>query len=469
MRISHLALQLSLVLTGLGMGCSPVLAQDRGWTPPEKIVEIGNSSPLIADAAGNLHLLFLAYSSREAESGWAGDTIYYMRWSNGEWSSPVDVLLSPFANDTLRMPALGISPDGYLHVIWYGNIGLYHSWVHANDAANARFWQTETLANDRIPSPDLAIDPTGTLHVVYSSEMRAVRYLQRDRNGQWTEPQLVWEVTDPDWFAVAQPQVAVDDRGTLHVGWTENARENDWGPESAWYSQSTDSGVTWSEPQMIATPAIGLDILIAGDSGQLWLVLWRGIGNREGRFYSYSEDAGLTWSEERALLPSLDYASGSTGGSGSAVDGGGSIHLVNSVGRQRGDQEVYHAKWNGDHWENSGLIDTLAEVPRVAITGGNRLHVVYSRDGIWYTTKHIEGLEIAPQPLPTPYALPEATIDYTPTPAPTPVSVDHPLEVAQAQTAMNETISPWIPVAAGVVPAFLVIAVTVLVKQRRRR
>lgn len=466
---------LSLFLSGLFLTDS-ALAQDAGWTKPYQIIANGNSSPIVADPAGNLHLLFLAYAGREPESAWAGDTIFYVRWSDGQWSSPVDILVSDLPNDTLRMPALGVTPDGYLHVIWYGNLALYHSWAHASQGSDARSWRTETLTSDRIPTPALAIDKTGTLHVVYSSEMSAVKYTRMSPDGTWSEPVRIWEVSDPSQFAVAHPQVAVDAQGTIHVGWTENAEQSNWGQYSAWYARSTDGGATWSDLRLLATPEYGLDTVIVAEGNMVLAVVWRGIGYRDGRFYAVSTDSGQTWSELRPLFPSLDHASGSTGGSGWALDSNGVVHLVNSAGRQGGKQEILHTFWLGDRWAEPVLLDVLAEVPRIAVVGGNQLHVVYSRGGLWHTQKVIDAPALPLQALPSliepTYAVkagevPEAG-DRTSAPSREVKSPTQAQALGGFTTRPSSQPSSWVPVIVGVVPVLLLILGVLLFRREIR-
>lgn len=464
----RMVIGLSLFLL-LGVSLGAIQAQEPGWSTPIMIAEDGNSTPLVADRAGNVHLFYLAWAGRKAESAWAGDTIFYRRLSQEEWSPTRDVFISPAANDTLGMPAVQATSDGLLHALWYGKGALWHSQAHASQADSARNWQTERLTSDQMPVPDLASDENDTLYAVYISELRKVMFMRKDFGGPWSTPVEVWGVSDPDRFAVGGVNIAVDDAGVIHLGWTENAEEVDWSRYSAWYMRSDDGGQTWSEPELLATPSYGLDTIIVGPDGQVWILVMRGIGFKDGRFYIYSTDHGKTLGEMRLLFPSLDGASGSTGGSGWALDSSGVVHLVNSAGRpgSGGNQEVYYTFWTGDRWADPTLIGTLAEVPRIAITGGNRLHVAYSRAGVWYTTKVIAAPEIALQPLPAPPSLPAEERKTTPTPEPTPTSLQDHTAFFDQQPAMPPTPAPWAPVVAGLVPALLIVTATVLIRLRR--
>ena len=107
-----LALSLSVAFTWQG-----VQAQ-AGWSTPIVIFRTdayATRPRLVADAAGDLHLLFFL---REASQGGAvgGTMIMYSRLHDGVWSNPVDVLVGAGTNS----PTVAVDARGILHVVWEG-------------------------------------------------------------------------------------------------------------------------------------------------------------------------------------------------------------------------------------------------------------------------------------------------------------------------------------------------------------
>jgi hypothetical protein len=172
---------------------------------------------------------------------------------------------------------------------------------------------------------------------------------------------------------------------------------------------------------------LGLD----GENGVL--LLWRSRELR-GLYYAWSEDGGATW-ETVEQVPGL-YArpwNEPYDAYHMATDSRGYIHLV-LVGtiqeptddRQRIPLGVYHLSWDGETWSEPQLIvsysiPSIPEYPKIAVGGGNQLHVVWGLrpEGLWAEGQQIwySELEIDAPPeglIPTPTSTPASTAVPTP-------------------------------------------------------
>jgi hypothetical protein len=428
------------------------------WSTPSVIFRTDGYATrprVVADAAGDLHLLFFL---REAsQGGAAGATmIMYSRFQDGAWSSPVDVLVGAGTNT----PSVTVDARGVLHVVWEGGTQgeLAYSQAHVSQAGTARGWSRPRLLSEpNTFDSDILATEDGILRLVYSTKSGYVWYQESvDGGASWSTPITVAEPETPG-CTTNHPRVAVDSGGGIHVVWTELQLPSGWPPCGAIYSDSLDRGRTWSTPVRIAGPGYGQINLLANGSSTL-LLAWNamvGIGERK---FTRSIDGGFGWQPAQHLSTRL--RGGFTGIPSMAADSAGVVHLVTAVDRPLGESmAVYHMAWNGTTWSEPVLVSVGAigfrsvELPWIVVTNGNRLHVVYEDDfqRIWHTSRAVPAPPIPPLPIPASDRTETAsrTADGTPTAQPVPARRDlsELQEIAQAPgPAQNSFLTMLAPV-----------------------
>ncbi len=129
-------LVLALALSLLATMPQPAQAQGtpEGWSEAELLLEgptdDNGTNPIVCTGpSNNTHLLFFG---RPADDPDGPVALYYARWVDGGWTTPLDVLVTP---DGAIPPTLSAVEDsqGYLHVIWNTNAVLAYPSPFAED------------------------------------------------------------------------------------------------------------------------------------------------------------------------------------------------------------------------------------------------------------------------------------------------------------------------------------------------
>ncbi|MBD3369596.1 T9SS type A sorting domain-containing protein [Candidatus Fermentibacteria bacterium] len=115
------------------------------------------------------------------------------------------------------------------------------------------------------------------------------------------------EVNDESTAYPEQPSVAADTLGTFYAAWGDQRGP---GPGVICFSKSTDHGLTWLEPNVIATDSgvesVAADIACSADGSHI-VIAFNRIDER--RIYcTCSDDGGATWSDD---VPAGDEGTGS--------------------------------------------------------------------------------------------------------------------------------------------------------------
>jgi hypothetical protein len=452
-------------------------AETGPWSTPVSLSgrdpRAGGWFPAIAaDAQGNVHVVWDGRlpgsipasekpdASRPSDAaGW----LLYSRWDGQRWSQPNEIAATGWTGDALRS-AIAADPAGRLHLLYRGmDLGagkvdgaaqghIRHAIAEAGRAEQAAAWSRGLALSQRLPAyfPDVVADSLGRIHAVWTefdNRSSFGVYYRRSTDGgrSWTPPQpLEAERPVMSW----RLQLKVDARDELHLVYEilEAGDVTGRQPYGFVYATSRDGGSSWSKQDFLPAqvdgryqrtfqgtawrqqPAVGVD-----RRGQVILV-WREAGTN--LIYFQRAGDGQTWSEpellprlarglERQNLDRYDLAS----------DSDGRLHLV-GVGYPRGSSTMalFHAEWSGYRWSEPDFIQLASaapfpEWPRIVVTGGNRLHVVWfggdvdSVDrrplGIWYSSSQSSApsVALAPPAAPTPAEAPAAVSSPTAAPA----------------------------------------------------
>lgn len=456
----------SVSLVGSAMAQTP----GGGWSPPVPIARTEGQlalSTLVSDGAGRLHLF---YTDRPSEN--LPGAINYMRWDDSGWSRPLDVIVDPGTADP-NGPRVAIDSQQNVHVIWGGaSHSLRYASAPLAEAGSARAWSTpETLVQSLPASHDIIATSDGALHVAYSSssEQNTVSMITSTDLGQtWGAPATIAEIATS--VNASDVRLAMDGAGRFHAVWTEYQLPSGWPPTGVYYSRSTDGGVTWSAARQVA-PEGHAQIGVTTVGNDAVHLVWRSTIGGDGTFHQVSLDGGDTW----AAPDRNDDSGGLSGLPSFAVDTAGTLHYL--IG------PVFYANWAAG--SVSPYQDVATEPVRtqatksngeqgiLAITSGNRLHVIFELDftSAWYTSKLLD-VPPAPTPASQPSFPPTASAEpaaSTAQPAATivqepPRPTTEPLIDGSQQSSGSTTLS----FVAGVLPAVILVVIVVGVRLGRR-
>lgn len=390
------------------IGANIVHAQQVGgeWQTPKDIsapLSEGNDlyGVLICDANQNLHILW-------GKGQQFGSDIYYRTDAEGTLSLANAVLALP---DPLALAlSAAITQRGpKLHVIWqnrYVKGDVYYSSAPLSTAGDARTWGKPQLM---VPGADQAVlqaANSGVLHLIYgvSDEdgyMTSVNHVQSSDDGlTWSEPDLVYEFQSPTPSFVIL-MMAIDALDRIHVGIT--TRTQTYGEYSELgYTRSLDGGKTW-EPYLVVakqsdeTPNVSVIAPFAFGEDEIHLT-W----HDPRRMHMWSTDGGVTWNNPIQII---DLGAGFGGANYLAKDSNGVLRAVTGVLAG-----VYVSTFEDSQWLNHERIESRNMDPHsqsLVVCRGNQLHVVYDDrvvedTSVWYSRKQVDAPHIEQNPIPTP-------------------------------------------------------------------
>jgi len=438
----------------------PILAQGTGWSEPVLLSTntVWSWFPDVAvDADGRIHVVY--DSNVPVGQGESVPGVVYTVFQNGVWSEPNDLHVGGQGN--IFRVAIATDHLGNLHMTCKqagAASKLYYWQAPAAAGYSARSWNRHVLDDGLIYISDVAVDSKNVIHVVYDKwvsleepliteqgqEVTALAdiFYRRSADGghTWSVPVNLSRTPGVGSY---RAQLQIDAQDVIHVTWNEGWDR--WAlydaPREGIYIHSTDGGMSWSEPAIFSWPEnTNAQMAAASDDRGGVLVVWRPT-TIDRIFYSWSTDNGVTWSEPQEIpgLYARAYNDTVFDAYDMGTDSAGHIHLV-AVGRSRlpenrGDRVplgVYHLMWDGESWSEPRPIavyteyEDFPEYPKLAISEGNQLHVVWfvreqqfggEHYRIFYSHAESAAPRQTPVPTPTPTATPAPTA--TPLPAPT--------------------------------------------------
>lgn len=167
-----------------------VLLDHAGWVP-------SHDTPLAADGAGGLHLLFLSSQGQLLHYAFCGGACD----AQASWQ---DVALDSSASALSGSARLiAVAPGGGVHVLYGSSAGLMHAACSANCLA-ASSWRYEVVGGTSIQGTlrvvALAFGPDGRLHVASADQSTTVRYATCgapcSAPGTWSVASLPHTTTD---------------------------------------------------------------------------------------------------------------------------------------------------------------------------------------------------------------------------------------------------------------------------------
>jgi hypothetical protein len=304
----------------------PISAQSNAnrWSTPH-LLGPGWFPSLTVDQTDTVHI------------GWHGgdednpllDLFWYSsRHPGEEFQTPIDVIFAAEGGYTIRS-AMDVDANGILYAMYRSGNEHAISDAPAEQAQSAQAWHNLIDFENSAYYLDMTIDRDNVIHTVSSEQainldaidmsntsLQAVQerfpcafcsdliYRRSTDEGKtWTSPINISNTFEGS----ERPQIFQGGSGRLYITWSEGS---DWyiskgDYEDVRFVYSDDSGVTWSDP-----------IILAGDEGLLHptqftltemnsgalLGVWRYDNNIDrGIYFQISEDIGQTWTKPEAV------------------------------------------------------------------------------------------------------------------------------------------------------------------------
>ena len=219
------------------------------------------------------------------------------------WSAPQLAAIEQL--EAAQMPELLLDAQGVVHAFWLQNGALFYSWVQFGAAT---WTEPEQLAGSVVAFQAIP-DAGAGLALVYilganEDAVPAGLYFQRlpAAGTFWGQPVSIYTSTYFRLMAGEQAwlRIANNAQGVFAAAWQDPRQER------AFYTLSSDGGVTWAEPQALASNAEASQSprLAALPDGQL-LLTWQATSASACSLFQQRLTAALGWDEPQRILPDL--------------------------------------------------------------------------------------------------------------------------------------------------------------------
>lgn len=327
----------------------------QAWQEPQIIVEstgILQDPVVLSDNNGIFHSFWTqSFDPENPLNEWS---VYYSQYDGHNWLEPVSILRSPdkFASE---VSAAAID-ERRIVVTWSGHESgdIYFAWAQPDRASSVFEWsapQSLPKPANQAAQPEILHSSTNSLYVVYTipiNEGRGVYLIESTDLGEtWSEPKLVFDAAEANWTAVDQAFLSQTSDGTLHVLISQKNSPRDDSSVALYYSNSTDGGETWSNPNLVIDqPVVKFDMLPA-DQLTIHRYWQTDVGTDSRLWHEISLDGGLTWITSTPLS-----VLGEPGPSAMVLDSLNRVHLLQRFGDSSGSQLMQHWEFRGNSWES---------------------------------------------------------------------------------------------------------------------
>jgi hypothetical protein len=408
-------------------------AQDQRWSEPLKLSadESAWFPDIRTDRFGRVHVVWSSTVTKAEDAIY--DVVMYRGWQTDTgWTPAVDIASLKGGGYASR-PELSISAKDRLLMSYRNEDGVQFMWTDSLQPWDATNWSKPEMISPYGYFTEVLAGTDGVLHYFFTSNvpttecpvcLHIFHRMSFNDGLSWSSPQDISLLPT----GAAKPYVALDQEGRLHVAW-EAGVGGDLGQlldrariYYTWFDPNTQE---WSTPRQISETDMNARNVALAVSAEDSLIITYFSVTDGGIYYRRSSNYGSSWSAPARMegfkgvfVTALDRMA-------MATDSAGDIHLV-LIGLMDDQPEtegglemhnVIHAVWDGSSW---GLVETIAryagdvpEWPGIAVSEGNRLHVVwYIRDAahiwqsemgqytVWYSTKLTDAPLTPASPLP---------------------------------------------------------------------
>ncbi len=339
---------------------------------------------IAADTTGRLHLIWSGGTTDQYPDT---DAIFYSSFQGGQWSTPVDILAS---SNYASADALVLTPDNHLVVSWTfrgtEGVGLRVSRAGVESVGSAQGWQTTPISAAPVRDSSLFVDSAGRIHlgfIIHDPAMGTghLGYARSQDNGETWSPPVDLASFDPVSITPRFVTIYADGANSVEMAWSISARADDWSPINIVRAVSTDDGSTWADPEEVFPgPRANMpSYLQSADPNRVYLTWVRGVGYGDSKYAQTSTDSGATWSAPQLII---SEKRGMNGPMRMAVDSQGGEYLVLSGDESPIGTRIWVSrKAAGGSWSApvpiSGTDLHESEFPQAAIRNGNELHVFW--------------------------------------------------------------------------------------------
>jgi len=289
-------------------------------------------------------ILYLAYRKKYRINGLLRYQIFVARSSDsgGAWTVLNDAPIARVGDYVQRVPAIAVSADDLIHVVWYGN-----------DADN-------TADNQRqikyARSTDAGASWSRWLNLAAIAGYSGQRLWQEHPciavHGRAVY--LVWQGLDATYQTASQVKFAA----SLDGG-------SSWG---AWQNVSPVSMGNRSRPTLVAT----------NDGARLYILAYGDVGGRQQILWTSSTDGGNTWASWASVSPAdSDQRHVSV-----ASDSQGALHAVWRQADATGVSRICYARYDGRAWSARALVGASQQAnqffPSLTVTSDDTLWVAWT-------------------------------------------------------------------------------------------
>jgi len=448
-------------------------AQSGQWSKAIRLSQAGvpaGDGVVVGDSAGNIYVAWPEASAGDKTKP-VYDTVFISRRrTDGQWSSPVDVLF--VSGSSIVLSAFRVNALNELFLLWGDGSSLYLSTVNSSNFSVASKWTTVTVAKGSIQSGDMQIDSQGMFHIVFVENNTSILYTSSSDAVSWKYPKQIGLAPEPN-TAVSVPKMAISNRQLMLVSWTVNNRANNWMPAGIWVAKSDNQGQDWSPQFQISNRDGDGQSTVFIDSQNVVRVAWnRAAYTRDGRYYTFSLDNGVTWEKPQRLFAPM---AGLAGSPSFCEDSAGNLFMILSGGGYGTDgiNQVWISRWSRDRWMDpesitGGILD--AQGGNATMVQGNVLAVIWHEASlleVWFRSFNTG----APQSKPAAIASPIKPT-YSPVPqtkhTPTTMARKSPTAPSLVQADVPTSMSDNAPVGVGVIASLAMIAMVVILSVYRR-
>lgn len=522
--VGHVVIAAMLVLIGLIPAQKAALGQvlpptptptaaGGTWSEPMAFDRTGWFPDIAADASGRIHVAWsnsLIYSVGNAALREGYDIVLYSTSADDgiTWSTINEVAAlkqGVVGSVEVTRPSMAVSQAGVLHMS-FRDMNVHYSNASAQVAGDAQYWtKVQQVTTFMGYFSKVGVDSQGRVHMFFTENVSSsdclscyhLFYRYSDDGGETWSNEADISVLPT---GVGKPNILIDRQDNIHVVW-ESGRGGTLGtvsdPTSVLYAVSYNRGESWSQPLTVGGDVTerSRNVTIGQDGSGNIIIVWWGLPD-DLVFYQVSADNGLSWNKPTqipnvwgiwfAYTSRLDTYS-------MATDSAGNLHLV-MVGRTAAAEttmRLLHLVWNGTTWSFPEPIVSYQgdapEWPRIAISNGNQLNVVWFVRGedfiwnaagdaykIWYSKKTVNAPFVAPVEFPEP-VLPTMVMRATPVviDTPTPIPVRPTLEGTREIDIPEETVyseaSQLTTLARSLIPALILVGllmIGIVIKKR---
>lgn len=340
-------------------------------------------------------------------------------------------------------------------------------------------WRNRTCVDGMgVSNIAVTIDREDRIYLAYAAEgSQSLRVAVSDSYG------IAWDSVEVATTAAYEgpvngfftdPDISVDEHGSMHVVWSPASPPSGYPLLGVLYARSDDGGKTWTSPVQLGQDREGQPAIVTHNDDVH--VLWNGDASKRGRYYRYSNDGGTTWQP----VEQLGDGGGLQRKPALIVDNRGNVHAM-----LHEQENLFYIAKIANQWTAKQPLYSSQErkafevfTIRLAITGGNRLHALYTLlteenpagRAIYHQERTINAVPVAPLLLPTPTAMrltpvvtQAANVDTAPKLGTTPI----PLSVLQTSTP--ETLSAFLPLGLAVMLSAMTVGAGLIVTFFRRR